>query len=674
MTVDFLDAADPSGAGSFFSAPADDGGGQPVIRTRDEHGVSRRDIDPDALRVLYRLASNGYTAYLVGGGVRDLLLGRKPKDFDVSTNARPEQIRALFKNCILIGRRFRLAHIRYGEKIIETSTFRSSPAHSADPLDPEADLFQRDDNLFGTPREDALRRDFTVNGLFYDINTFSVIDYVGGMEDLAERRIRAIGDSGIRFREDPVRMIRAIRFASRLDFSIAPGTAEALRRHGQELAKASPARLLEEIFRLFAFSSGEKAVRLLGSTGLLQVILPEVAASLEGERDGSGRRTLWDRLEFLDRGDTVMPEATPALIFSALLLDPLKQYLRRDWDDDNFPRLRFEKIHSFLQPLAQRLRFPRKLVDRIVHIYLSQSRLASPDAKPGSLAGFVTQESFHEALALAEILAGDGAAQEKLNIWRDMLAERVYLRENGANQSGRGIFPIRIAEAAADMPAADPSAAAASADLGGGSDGERHGRKKLSRSARRRRNKRMRRLPGDGNVLASAAAADGNAAPGIDAGGGEGEGLAPALAAEAVPASGGDARPGNVSAASMEDEKPRRAPRGSRGGSRRARQAKEGTASRSADATPEEKPEAAAFRPLTAASFYGSAPPAGEPPAREAAKAKTSGRSGRRGGKKKPEPAGDGPADGAGNQEAALPLRPDLADEANTPDNWMDEI
>lgn len=189
-----------------------------IVKRRDEHGISRRNIDPDALRVLYRLSDCGFLSYLVGGGVRDLLLGRKPKDFDVSTSAHPNQIKRLFRNCFLIGRRFRLAHVKFGQKVIETSTFRKQTVTEGDPNDPAADLHIHRDNTYGTPEEDARRRDFTVNGLFYDIKTFAVIDHVGGLADLDRKIIRCIGDPNIRFREDPVRMIRAVRFAARLGF------------------------------------------------------------------------------------------------------------------------------------------------------------------------------------------------------------------------------------------------------------------------------------------------------------------------------------------------------------------------------------------------------------------------------------------------------------------------
>src|SRR5512141_1491471 len=205
---------------------------EPRIVSRAEHSLSRRDVDPDALKVLYRLRQFDYAAYLVGGSVRDLLLGRRPKDFDIGTSAHPYQIKKLFRNCWIIGRRFRLAHVRFGTKVIEVATFRRQVAEgeevvqdgvpAPDPSDPTGALLIHRDNTFGTPEEDAFRRDFTVNALFYDIASFAVIDYVGGLDDLRAGIIRCIGDPDVRFVEDPVRMMRAIAMAARLDFNIDP--------------------------------------------------------------------------------------------------------------------------------------------------------------------------------------------------------------------------------------------------------------------------------------------------------------------------------------------------------------------------------------------------------------------------------------------------------------------
>src|SRR2546426_12342683 len=197
---------------------------EPRVISREEHSLSRRDVDPDALKVLYRLRQGDHIAYLVGGSVRDLLLSRRPKDFDIGTDAHPSALRRLFRNCRLIGRRFRLAHILFADgKVIEVATFRRRP-EPADPSAPE--LLMTSDNTFGTAREDALRRDFTINGLFYNIADYSVIDYVGGLEDLEAGLVRTIGDPEIRFREDPVRMMRAVEFASRLGYAITPDAYE----------------------------------------------------------------------------------------------------------------------------------------------------------------------------------------------------------------------------------------------------------------------------------------------------------------------------------------------------------------------------------------------------------------------------------------------------------------
>src|SRR5213595_1755778 len=212
---------------------------EPTIVPRSSHTISRRDIDPGALKVLYRLHEHHYIAYLVGGSVRDLLLGRRPKDFDIGTSAHPYQVKKLFRNCWIIGRRFRLAHVRFGQKIIEVATFRRQvePGEEVvqdgdpapDPTTPEGELLLHHDNTFGTPEEDAFRRDFTVNALFYDIATFSIIDYVGGLEDLRAGIVRAIGDPEVRVREDPVRMLRAVARAARLDFALDPPVIDAIR-------------------------------------------------------------------------------------------------------------------------------------------------------------------------------------------------------------------------------------------------------------------------------------------------------------------------------------------------------------------------------------------------------------------------------------------------------------
>jgi len=239
--------------------------------------LDRAAIDPDADRVVRKLNRAGYKAYLVGGCVRDLLVGKKPKDFDVATSATPNEIKDTFRNSRIIGRRFRLAHVFFGSKIIETSTFR------ANPRDEDAhDLLIRRDNVFGTETEDARRRDFTINGLFYDVEREEVIDHVGGLADLDAKLMRTIGDPDVRFQEDPVRMLRAIKFAARLDFGFEPATWRALLRWRGEVSKCAPPRLLEEIHRLMRGGAARRSFELLVETGVLAMLSPYLAGLLEG--------------------------------------------------------------------------------------------------------------------------------------------------------------------------------------------------------------------------------------------------------------------------------------------------------------------------------------------------------------------------------------------------------
>jgi len=244
------------------------GGGLRV--SRSAHSISRRNIDPDAIKVLYRLYRAGHTAYLVGGGVRDLLLGRRPKDFDIVTSARPAQVKRIFRNCRLIGRRFRLAHLHYPDgKIIELSTFRAHPDLEGQGGEDE-DLLVVSDNRFGTPRQDAERRDFTINSLFYDISGFHLIDYVGGLEDIRAQVVRTIGDPMQRFQEDPVRMVRAIKFSARLGFAIEPETWQAMVRLAPLIQRSAPARVSEELGRLLDEGAAARSLELMDECGLLE--------------------------------------------------------------------------------------------------------------------------------------------------------------------------------------------------------------------------------------------------------------------------------------------------------------------------------------------------------------------------------------------------------------------
>ena len=248
---------------------------QPKVYSLDQHQISADAINSDALRVITTLQDHGHTAYLVGGGVRDLLAGQIPKDFDISTSARPEEIKAIFRrNCVLIGRRFRLAHIRFGPHILEVSTFRAGDTE-------DGDLIVRD-NTWGDPEEDVLRRDFTMNGLFYDPREQTVIDYVGGCEDIEKRLLRTIGEPDVRFRQDPVRMIRLLKFRARFGFDIDEQAMEGLQRCYREIAKSAPARILEELFRMLESGAAEPFFRLMTEERFLDILLPWLSHFLKG--------------------------------------------------------------------------------------------------------------------------------------------------------------------------------------------------------------------------------------------------------------------------------------------------------------------------------------------------------------------------------------------------------
>ncbi|MEI6210985.1 MAG: polynucleotide adenylyltransferase PcnB [bacterium] len=390
-----------------------------VIRNREDHNVSRKNIDPDALRVLYRLSESGFTTYLVGGSVRDLLMGRHPKDFDISTDAHPAQIRKLFRNCYLVGRRFRLAHVVFGRKVIEVSTFRKPPqADEADENVPGG-LYQHEDNTFGTPEEDARRRDFTVNGLFYDIRTFRVIDYVGGLRDLERRTLSSIGDPNIRFCEDPVRMMRAVRFAARLDFRMDWSCRRALRRHYAEISKASAPRLLEEIMRLFGHSCSAAAFRLLWEHRLMSVLLPEVHAF--AEQSGSARTSLWRHLAAFDQ-DPMNATASNGLRI-AVLLAPIYRARLAALAGGRVQDQGYDVAREILEPLSQRMTLPRQTFYTACMLLDGLHRFEE-GAHPSRRMRMARHAMFNEALALRRMeLIATGQPTDSLREWEELSAQ-----------------------------------------------------------------------------------------------------------------------------------------------------------------------------------------------------------------------------------------------------------
>lgn len=370
------------------------------------------DVDADAAKVIRRLERYGHTSYLVGGGVRDLLLGRNPKDFDVATSAKPSEVRRLFRNCRVIGRRFRLAHILFGGgKIIEVATFRRDPGqklvHRKYPRRPagaledtpepvvlapvhnaseDDDLLIRNDNVFGLPHEDAIRRDFTINGLFYDVRRREIIDYVGGLPDLRSRTMRTIGDPDVRFREDPIRILRAIKFSARLDFGIAPDVYDAMVDFRDELQRAARPRLLEEILRLMRGGAAHRSIYLAWDIGVLGVLLPEVASFLDDDAPGSDRT--WGRLRAIDRRIKAGDAPSDAVMLAALLLGALDEELEGQRDQS-------AAFELFVEDLALRLAMPRRIKDRIRLLVTSQRRL-----RAGKVGALARREFFGDAAGL----------------------------------------------------------------------------------------------------------------------------------------------------------------------------------------------------------------------------------------------------------------------------------
>ena len=422
---------------------------EPVIVPRAQHPISRRDIDSDALKVLYRLHESGAAAYLVGGSVRDLLLSRRPKDFDIGTSAHPYQVKKLFRNCWIIGRRFRLAHVRFGLKTIEVATFRkhvpagteSEPASVPEPAEEprrnrsetgeDPDLQLKHDNTFGTPEEDAFRRDFTINALFYDIGTFSIIDYVGGLQDLKDGLIRSIGDPNGRFQEDPVRMLRAIVMASRLGFRLDPPIVDAIATHRRLMATASPSRLIEEYYKILRSGYAELTFRALAEHRLLEPVTPEL-------QRGAKNQALWDGLSGLDAYRRKF-EAAPATLRNPVLLGSLLIPLglmprgeRRPFDaaepedeEDNSGNLIAPKTKpKFRRPPKEpivkigMLPIARGDTERLRQILSLQARIADLEMSPRAKRALMHRGPFEDALTWFEI---HGNAPAVLEHWKGFI-------------------------------------------------------------------------------------------------------------------------------------------------------------------------------------------------------------------------------------------------------------
>ncbi|MDH3745220.1 MAG: polynucleotide adenylyltransferase PcnB [Acidobacteriota bacterium] len=410
-----------------MSAPSSTG---PRVFSRSEHRLSRKKLDENAVKVLYRLHRAGHKAYLVGGGVRDVLLDRRPKDYDVATSARPQEVRRLFRNSRIIGRRFRLAHVYFHGGIVEVSTFRRSP-------DPDAqesgagDLLITDDNVFGSPEEDAFRRDLTINALFYNIGDYSVIDYVGGIDDLQKRIVRIIGDPDLRFREDPIRMTRACELAARLGFTIDSETQEGIRRQAGEILKSSTARLTEEIGQMLRCGHSGTAIQWMLELGLLDVVLPEATALLETEARGLGDYS--KTLTLFDSRVAAKQPLSEIGLFSALLLPTVLLHCAAGIKGDSDPlgvRRAREKIAEAIEPFFRRFVLSKHKAEQVVQTILGLHQLRRRRWQTPERVRFSQRPYFDDALFLLEsTVEATGEGSCELQRWRRLAQSRPVRRE-----------------------------------------------------------------------------------------------------------------------------------------------------------------------------------------------------------------------------------------------------
>jgi len=399
---------------------------QPLVIPRSKHTISRANISPNALKVLYRLRGAGYRACLVGGGVRDLLLGREPKDFDVGTDAHPEQVRTLFRNCRLIGRRFRLAHIQFGREIIEVATFRAQHDDDQDAAESQRRLDNQgrilSDNLYGAIEEDAWRRDFTINALYYDIDNFSVLDYAGGLNDLQQGTVRLIGVPEQRYREDPVRMLRAIRFAARLGFRLHPATEAPLRKLCQLLGDIPPARLFDEVLKLFLGGYAVQTFELMRHYHLFGYLFPATERCLSRQKQHFPKTLLIHALTNTDNRIAENKPVTPAFLFAALLWEPLQE-------DAKYLQAQGMKEGEALQEAAERVvntqlkhtALPRRFSLPMREIWFLQPRFAiRSGSRPGR---FLLHPRFRAAydFLLLRAACDDGLA-ELASWWTEFIA------------------------------------------------------------------------------------------------------------------------------------------------------------------------------------------------------------------------------------------------------------
>ena len=430
-------------------------GATPLIVPRPQHGISRANISENALKVLYRLKQESFQAHLVGGGVRDLLLGREPKDFDVATDATPEQVRQVFRNCRLIGRRFRLAHVHFGREIIEVATFRGGAVPDGDADDRQIDNGRIvRDNTYGTIAEDALRRDFTVNALYYNIADFSLIDYADGLADLDAGRLRLIGDPEQRYREDPVRMLRAVRFACKLGFTIDAATEKPIFGLAHLLADIAPARLFDELIKLFHSGYGREVFEKLRQYGLFGQLFPATEECLAREDHGFPITFVSRGLTNTDKRVQEDKTVTPAFLLGVLLWEPVRRrfehYLAAGESTNEAMFLAAGEICARQQPLVA---IPKRFSLPMREIWSLQPRFEQRDGRrPQRL---ITHPRFRAAYDFLLLRADAGEADPELAAWWTRF-EEANARERASMLEGTGKRRRRRPRRAKADPSAGP--------------------------------------------------------------------------------------------------------------------------------------------------------------------------------------------------------------------------
>lgn len=418
--------------------------GDAVVLSRGEHGISRKKIDDHALKVLYRLHKAGFHAHLVGGAVRDLLLGFTPKDFDVATDATPEEVNKLFRNCRLIGRRFRLAHIHFGRTIIEVATFRTGHESSQSGSQDESGRIVRD-NVFGELADDVWRRDFTANALYYDVSDFSVIDFVGGFEDIKKQRLHLIGDVETRYREDPVRMLRAIRFSAKLNFTIDEQSRVPIFSLGHLLQDIPPARLYEEVLKLFHSGHALRSFELLQEFDVLKYLFPEAAISIA--QDATIKDMLVIAMKNTDDRIRKEMRVTPAFLFAALLWHPVNSRVK-DYADKGMPySVAIQKVAThILSKQSSSVSIPKRFTSTMRDIWGLQTRFHYRAGKRAM--AVLEHEKFRAGYDFLCIRAQageqvpDGDLTRDCQWWTDLQKQSVEQQKNAlfstAGKSGSG--------------------------------------------------------------------------------------------------------------------------------------------------------------------------------------------------------------------------------------------